>query len=113
MQQIAPGVAIYSGFALVAGLIAIAVSRFEVTAWPKISLLTMTPSLVAFAAIGAGSGLASDSRAYLLFLLDIPLAVGLGFGGYLLVHVGVRRLTEPAARDIVATGFDVRVPLGE
>jgi hypothetical protein len=111
--QFAPGVAIWSGFALVAGLVAIAVSRFEVTAWPKICLLTMLPSLVAFVAIGAGSGLASDNRAYLLFLLDIPLVAGLAAAGYLLVRAGVHRLIEPAGKDTIATGLDVRVPLRE
>jgi hypothetical protein len=95
----------------VAGLIAILIARFEVTAWPKICLLTITPTLVAFVVVGVVSALVSHNRLYLLFLLDIPLAAGLAAGGYLLVRAGVRRLVEPAALDNISTGLDVRIPL--
>jgi hypothetical protein len=98
----APAMALWSGLALLAGLVAILVTRREVTAWPRIATLTAAPSLVAMAVVGVVSGL--------LFLLDVPLAALLGLGGFLLVRLGVRRLVQPGA-DTLGTGLDVRIPL--
>ncbi|MFL6144756.1 MAG: hypothetical protein ACJ72N_23185 [Labedaea sp.] len=111
VRELTPAIAIWTGMALVAGLIALLVARAAVTDWPKICLLTMTPTLVAFVLVGVISGLASGNRVQLLFLLDIPAAAGLGAGGYLLVRAGVRRLAEPAALDNLGTGLDVRLAL--
>jgi hypothetical protein len=109
IRQLTPAIAIWTGMALVAGLIALLIARAAVTDWPRICLLTMIPTLLAFVLVGIISGLASGNRVQLLFLLDIPVAAALGAGGYLLVRVGVRRLVEPAALDNLDTGLDVRV----
>jgi hypothetical protein len=111
IRDLIPAMDLWTGLALVAGLVALLVSRLAVTAWPKICLLTMTPTLVAFVLVGAVSGLVSDNRLHLLYLLDIPVAAGLAAGGFLLVRTGVRRLIEPAALDTIGTGLDVRIPV--
>jgi hypothetical protein len=109
IAQFAPGVAIWSGLALIAGLIALLVTRRAVTDWPRIGVLTAAPSLVALAIIGGVAGLSWN----LLFLLDVPLAALLGVGAYLLIGIGVRRLVERAGADTIDTGLDVRLDLGE
>lgn len=102
-HDFAPGIALWTVVPLLFGIVALALNRFEVTAWPRIIAGTVTPTLLAFAIIGPASGNP-------LFLLDIPGAVALGLAGYLLARFGVRRLAEPAALDNVASRLDVRVP---
>lgn len=105
--QFAPGVAIWSGLALFAGLVAVLVTRREVTAWPRICGLVVVPSLLAMAVVGVVAGLSRN----LVFLLDVPLAALLGIGGFLLVRFGVRRVVERPAEDTLDTGLDVRIDL--
>ncbi|MFL6124774.1 hypothetical protein, partial [Actinophytocola sp.] len=77
-----PAVALWSGLALLAGLVAVLVDRREVLAWPRIGLLVAAPSLVAMGVVGAVSGLRSANHWHLLLLLDVPLAALLGAGGF-------------------------------
>jgi hypothetical protein len=107
IADFAPAVALWSGVALLAGLVAALVTRRGVTAWPRIAALVAAPSLVAMAVVGVVSGLGS----HLPFLLDVPLAASLGAGGFLLVRLGVRRLVEHPGADTLDTGLDVRVDL--
>jgi hypothetical protein len=102
IAQFAPGVAIWSGLVLLAGLVAVLSTRREVTAWPRIGVLAVAPSLVALAVVGVVSPRP-------LFLLDVLLAVVLGVGGLLLVRFGVRRLVERPGVDTLDTGLDVRI----
>lgn len=99
-----PAVALWSGLPLVAGLVAVLVTRREVLAWPRIGALVTAPSLAAMAVVGVVAGP--------LFWLGVPLAALLGFGGFLLVRLGVRRLVERPGADTLGTGLDVVVPLG-
>jgi len=107
IADFAPAVALWSGLPLLASLIAVLVTRREVTAWPRLATLAAAPSLVAMAVVGAVSGLSS----HLFFLLDVPLAALLGVGGFLLVRLGVRRLVQQPGADTLDTGLDVRIPL--
>lgn len=106
-----PAVALWSGLALLAGLVAMLVTRREVTAWPRIGVFTAAPSLVAMGVVGGVSGLSSAQRWHLLFLFDVPLAALLGAGGFLLVRFGVGHLVEQPGVDTLDTGLDVRVNL--
>jgi hypothetical protein len=107
IADLAPAVALWSGLALLAGLVAVLVARRGVTVWPRIAALAAAPSLVAMAVVGVVSGLGSHP----LFLLDVPLAALLGAGGVLLVRLGVRRLVEHPGADTLDTGLDVRIDL--
>jgi hypothetical protein len=107
IADFAPAVALWSGLPLLAGLVAVLVTRRGVTAWPRIAALVVVPSLVAMAVVGVVSGLG----AHPLFLLDVPLAALLGVGGLLLVRLGVRRLVEHPGADTLDTGLDVRIDL--
>jgi hypothetical protein len=107
VTDFAPGVGIWSGLALLAGLVAVLVTRREVLTWPTIGTLTVAPTLVALAVVGVVAGVSS----HLLFLLDVLLAALLGVGGFLLVRFGVRRLTDRPGTDTLDTGLDVRIAL--
>lgn len=101
----APAVGLWSGLPLLAGLVAVLVTRREVTAWPTIGALVAAPSVVAMAVVGVAAAVGDN----LLFLLDVPLAGLLGVGGFLLVRLGVRRLVERPGVDTLDSGLDVRV----
>lgn len=98
-----PGIVLWTVVPLVFGIVALIVNRFEVTVWPRIVAGVTAPTLLAFAIIGPASGQP-------WFLLDIPGAVALSVGGYLVVRFGARRLAEPAALDNLASRLDVLLP---
>lgn len=104
IADFAPAVAFWSGLPVLAGLVALLVTGREVLTWPRIGVLAAAPSLVAMAVVGVATGNA-------LFLLDVPLAALLGFGGFLLVRLGVRRLVDQPAADTLHTGLDARIAL--
>src|SRR5262245_52096164 len=98
IRQFAPGMGIWSGLALLACLVALIVTRREVTAWPRIGVLTAAPSLVAMGIVGVAAGMPWA-------LIDVPLAILAGIGGFLLIRAGVRRITEHPGTDTLDTGL--------
>jgi hypothetical protein len=110
LHDFAPGIALWTAVPAVFGIIVLILNRFAVTAWPGIITGMTVPALLAFAIVGPVSGQVSANHRQPWYFLDIPGAVALGIGGYLLVRFGVRRLAEPAALDNLASRLDVRVP---